>query len=162
MRRTDSVLLVVTLNLVLLGWTSRAAVPPAFFSSPTGQDIQHGSVAADKCSLQIRKSAQAYESCVTAAQDTNRGKGGDSRSFEAGLFFSAWQQMDGIVRPDFPPSSEEDRRYLATFKPLAVKYLKLYREVQKKAGVTDEQVIVGTGLNLDMFETKLAAADHGY
>jgi hypothetical protein len=162
MSRTDAVLLILTLNLVLIGGTSKAAVPPSFFSSPTGQDIQRGSVAAGKCSRQILKSPGAYESCVTAAQDTNRAKGGDPRSFEAGLFFSAWQQMDMNVRPDFPPSSEEDRRYLATLKPLAVKYLQLYREAQKKAGVTDEQVIVGTGLNLETFQTKLAAAAHGY
>ena len=154
----------VTLTLALAGWTADAAVPPAFFSSPMGKEIERGNDAGDACgsALLIRKSAAAYDSCVTAAQDKNRQTGGDSRGFDAGLFFSVWQQMDGIARPDWAPDSEESKQLMAYSKPLAVKYLKLYREAQNKAGVTDEQVIVITRLNLDMFKAKLAAAEHGY
>ena len=72
-RRSDPVFLILTLHLVLLGWTSTAAVPPAFFSSPAGRDIQRGSVAADNCSLQIRQSAQAYESCGVDRQCSSAG-----------------------------------------------------------------------------------------
>jgi hypothetical protein len=71
-------------------------------------------------------------------------------------------QMDGIARPDWKPDSEETKRQMAYSTPLAVKYLKLYREAQKKAGVTDEQVITISRLNMDMFKDKLALAEHGY
>lgn len=163
MKRMNCVFpITVTLSLVSLGCTAEAAVSPAFFYSPAGQNIKQASIAADRCTLTLLKSLAAYESCVTAALDKNHGLGGDMRSFDAALFFNAWQQMDGIVRPLFPTKSEEDERRRADAKPLAVKYLKLYREAQKKAALTDEQVIVGTGLDLEVFKTKLAAADHGY
>jgi hypothetical protein len=152
----------VTLSLVFLGWTAQASVPQAFLYSTAGRGIQDGSLSADKCTLMIRKSFVAYDSCVTAAQDGNRGKGGDPRYFDTGLFFSAWVQMDMNVRPDWPSKTGEDKQRLADAKPLAIKYLKLYRETQKKAAVTDEQVIVVTGLNPEQFQTKLKAADHGY
>ena len=140
-----------------------AAVPAAFFSSSLGKYIGRGSAAGDECggALLIPKPAAAYDSCVTAAQMKNRQNGEDSRGFDAGLFFSAWQQMDGIARPDWVPDTEAGKQRMGDAKSLAVKYLALYRDVQHKAGVTDEQVIAINRLDMDLFKARLAAAEHG-
>jgi hypothetical protein len=159
-----TLLILMSLNLATSDWTVKAAVPPEFFRSPMGIEIGRGNDAGNECavSLAIRKSAAAFDSCATAALEKGHQKGGDSRGFDAGFFFGVWQQMDSYARPDWAPDSDEEKQIMAWSKPLAIKYLKQYRQAQQEAGVSDEQVIAITRLNMDMFKDRLAAAEHGY
>lgn len=162
MHRFPSGWLVGSAVCVVLSFSPVNAAAPDVRDTPLGKEISRATDVESECGgLKVFKTAE-YDACITSAQQKNRQKVGDATGFEVGLYMMAWFAMDSLARPDYPPSTDKLKKAQVDATPLAAKYFKLYRAAQKKAGISDAQVLHVTLLDHDLLTPKIAAADRGY
>ena len=131
-----------------------------FLKTPIGVAVKQGIDSTSPCNALVMKAPQ-FSSCVLSAQQSNAKKGGDSNAYDLGLYFDAWYSMDMLARPDpdDAPASDFVKQAGAAAKPEAARYFKLYREVQKKLRVADDQLIVLYELNKpELLKARIASA----
>jgi hypothetical protein len=123
-------------------------------TTPTvGTEIKRGVDAANACDTSAMEPLN-YALCIQGIDDRNAQKVVDSKPFDVGLYFAAWLSMDIIGSM---PASNDFARHLgeAGHSEAASMYI-IYRDFQRKLGVTDDDVITASWKNKDAVEARLA------
>jgi hypothetical protein len=150
----------LALYLSVVSLVAGAASKEPFADSRPGKEIRRGDDAADDCGgLKAFKTAE-YDACITSAEKS-RPQDVDVNAFNTGLYFAAWFTLDGMFQP-LIPSMTTTTHATGDPKPLAAKYFKLWRDGQKRAGVSDEQMCEATLLDPTIYKQHVAVAEHGY
>jgi hypothetical protein len=80
----------------------------------------------------------------------------DYQPFDLGLFFAAWINMDVVAYPTNPIQNAYAQERYASARREAEAMYKIFRDHQKKVGVTDEQIVSASGMKKDHLIARLA------
>jgi len=156
----DRRLLVRFAGMVLMATAALAIADPKNLeigNTPAGKEIKRATDAASACNEKVFKGPD-YASCIMGIQQANSKKGGDTSAFDLGLYFNTWLTMDIMARPDEPADSDFLKQAGVLAKPEAAKFFKLYRDLQKKVPVTDEQMTTLQDMKISYVKARVLAS----
>jgi len=146
-----------TLEAAISVWVVVACAAPAWAvdlnsslnDRPTvGSEVKRGFKAAFHCMTSNNPFARKIADCVDDAASNDEQRHADSTPFRLGLYYGACVNLSTLVKTDTDLQKKNSAaRADLEYAKIDLKYAyEQFRLVQKKIGLSDEQVVQGTGM----------------
>jgi len=118
---------------------------PATNQPTVGSEIARGAAAAFNCVIDNYASALRAGQCITELDSQNRQRTTTYEPFNLGLNFRGWVLADAHAFPEKPRDSDIGRTVANDWRRAAAPLFVVFRDYQKRLGVTDDQLITAGG-----------------
>ena len=133
----------IAAGLALIAWVDSVIAvdlnAPINTTPTVGTEIKRGMDAAFQCPITV--DPLSFSGCIFNFETQNRQKVVDYQPFDLGLFFEAWALLDSVGYTEHEVQGDLAQKTYVVARGRAASMYKVFRSIQQKLGVTDEQLV---------------------